>query len=531
MTLTGHHLIAGREAPCDHAPFQAVNPATSEKIDPVFCEATASDADEALRAADSAFDTLRGAPPEVRATLLDTLAEEILALGDALLERAQAETALPLARLTGERGRAVNQCRMFAALIREGSWAEASIDRAQPDRQPLAKPDVRRVLLPVGPVVVFGASNFPFAIGVIGTDTVCALAAGCPVVVKAHPAHPGTCEMLSRAVFNALRKTGLPDACFSMLHGRGHDIGIELVRHPLTQAVAFTGSLKGGRALMDVAAARPNPIPFYGEMGSVNPVFLLPGALKQRGAQIAEAYVGSVTMGVGQFCTNPAVVLGLQGADLAGFVASAAAAARQVAPQTMLHRGICDAYDAGTAVWHTVAGLKLAGESAAAPEPAATQAACRIFTTTLDVLESNEELSREVFGPCSIVTECPDPASLLRFARSLDGQLTAAIHGTPEDLREFAPLVRVLERKVGRIIFNGFGTGIEPCPSMHHGGPYPAASHSFFTSIGTSSIYRFVRPVCYQGFPDDCLPEALQNANPRGSLRLVDGAYSREPLG
>lgn len=526
--ITGPQLIAGREAPCDHAPFHAISPSTNQPLEPAFCEATPAHADEALRAADSAFDALRGASAETRAKLLENIAEEILALGDALLERAHAETALPLARLTGERGRAVNQCKMFAALLREGSWAQATIDRAQPDRQPLAKPDVRRVMVPVGPVVVFGASNFPFAIGVIGTDTVSALASGCPVVVKAHPAHPGTCELLGRAVIKALRTTGLPDASFSMLHGRSTEIGTELVKHPLTQAVAFTGSLRGGRALMDVAAARHNPIPFYGEMGSINPVFVLPGALKENSAKLAESYIGSVTMGVGQFCTNPAIVLGLQSPELSHFVESAGDFAKKAPPQSMLHRGIAETYDAGTAVWSTINGLKLAGQSDAAPDHEATQAACRIYTTTLDVLESNEELRREVFGPCSIVTQCPNLEDMLNFARNLEGQLTAAIHGTADDLREYAPLIRILERKVGRIIFNGFGTGIEPCPSMHHGGPYPAASHSFYTSIGTGSIYRFVRPVCYQGFPDDCLPDALQNSNPTQALRLVDGAYTRD---
>jgi NADP-dependent aldehyde dehydrogenase len=530
MTLTGHHFIAGREAPCNRSPFHATNANTGEQLEPAFCEATADHANEALLAADGAFDALRTASAETRARLLETLAEEIVALGDALLDRAHAETALPMARLTGERGRAVMQCKMFANLIREGSWAEASIDRALPDRQPVPKPDIRRVLMPVGPIVVFGASNFPFAIGIVGTDTLCALAAGCPVVVKGHPAHPGTCEMLARAVMNALRKTGLPDGSFSMLHGRGHDIGIELVKHPLTQAVAFTGSLKGGRALFDVASSRPHPIPFYGEMGSINPVFLLPGALKERAAKIAEGYIGSVTMGVGQFCTNPAVVLGLVSGELKEFIDTASALAKKAAPQSMLHSGIQQAYEAGTAVWHTVKGLNLAGESETPVNAEATQVPTRIFTTTLEVLEGNEELRREVFGPCSIVTECGDLEDLLRFANNLDGQLTATVHGTADDLKEFAPLIRVLERKAGRIVFNGFPTGIEPCPSMHHGGPYPAATHSFFTSIGTGSIYRFVRPVCFQGFPDDALPEALQNANPAGALRLVDGSYSRDAI-
>lgn len=527
MTLTGHHFTAGKAIAPTGALFKATNPSNNQTLDPAFGEGTAL-VDQALEAADAAFDDLRLAPAETRAKFLDTLADEILALGDALLERAHAETALPMARLTGERGRAMNQCKMFAALIREGSWAGLRIDRAQPDRQPLPKPDVRQMLLPIGPVVVFGASNFPFAIGVVGTDTVCALAAGCPVVVKGHPAHPGTCEMLARAVYAALEKSGLPAGAFSLLHGKSNDIGIALVRQPLTRAVAFTGSLRGGRALMNVAASRPEPVPFYGEMGSVNPVFVLPRALKERSAKIAESYVQSVNMGVGQFCTNPAVVLGLKGTDLSDFVSGVAEHAAKVAPATMLHRGICDAFDSGVGAWQKISGLKLAGKSDAAPSKEATQAACQIYTTDLATLESNPDLRHEVFGPCSIITECGSADDLLRFARGLEGQLTASIHGTPEDLREFAPLIRILERKVGRIILNGFGTGIEPCPSMHHGGPYPAASHSFFTSIGTASIYRFVRPVCYQSFPDDCLPEPLRESNASGAWRLVDGKYGRD---
>jgi len=528
MTITGHHLIAGLEVAANGPAFRGINPATGAALEPAFADASEANADAALRAADAAFDGLRLAPPEQRAALLETIAEEIMALGDALLERAHAETALPMARCTGERGRAVGQCKLFASLIRDHSWAEARIDHAIPERQPLPKPDVRRVMLPIGPVVVFGASNFPFAISVAGTDTLCALAAGCPVVVKAHPAHPGTCEMIGRAIVAALVKTGLPPGSFSLLQGSGTEIGIALVKHPLTQAVAFTGSLRGGRALMDVAAARPNPIPFYGEMGSVNPVFVLPGALKERAAKMAEGYIGSVTMGVGQFCTNPAVVIGLDSPELNSFVSTAAEHAAKVAPQSMLHSGICKAYDSGTAAWRDISGLNLAGESAAPTQPEASQAACRIFTTTLDVLEENEELKREVFGPCSIIAAGQSKEAVLRYASALEGQLTAAIHGTEQDLEEYAPLIRILERKVGRIIFNGFGTGIEVCSSMHHGGPYPAASHSFFTSIGTASIYRFVRPVCYQGFPDAALPEALQAKNPRQSWRLIDGQLTQD---
>jgi NADP-dependent aldehyde dehydrogenase len=265
-------------------------------------------------------------------------------------------------------------------------------------------------------------------------------------------------------------------------------------------------------------------------MGSVNPVFLLPGALKERAEKIAEAYVASVNMGVGQFCTNPAILLGLKSQDLETFAVKTSDLVKDVPPSSMLHRGISEAYEAGTAVWHTITGLQKIGQSTANPDHNASQAACRIFKTTLEVVEQNEELQREVFGPCSIITECADLDALLRFANGLEGQLTAALHGTEQDLKDYAPLVRVLERKVGRIIFNGFGTGIEPCPSMHHGGPYPAATHSFFTSIGTDSIYRFVRPVSYQSFPDSELPPALQNANPTRAMRLVDGTLTRDPV-
>ncbi len=530
MQINGHHLIAGAEVAPTGSLFHACHTAKGEALEPAFGDATAEHANGALLSADAAFDDLRLATPETRAAMLESLAEEILALGDALLERAHQETALPMARLTGERGRAVSQCKMFAALLREGSWLSPTIDRAQPDRQPLPKPDVRKVHVAIGPVAVFGASNFPFAIGVVGTDTVCALAAGCPVVVKGHPAHPGTCELLARAVYKALLKHSLPAGCFSLLQGRGNEIGLTLVKHPLTQAVAFTGSLRGGRALFDAASARPNPIPVYAEMGSINPVFLLPGALQERGEQIAEAYIQSVNMGVGQFCTNPAIVLGMSGAALENFTAKTAELAKNVPPASMLHRGIAESYEAGTAVWHTIGGLKMAGHSESNADHRASQAACRIFKTKLDVLEHNEELQREVFGPCSIITECASLDDLLRFASKLEGQLTASLHGTEQDLRDYAPLVRVLERKVGRIIFNGFGTGIEPCPAMHHGGPYPAASHSHFTSIGTGSILRFVRPVCYQGFPDGELPLALQNTNPTGAMRLVDGALTRDSL-
>ena len=528
MELQGKHLIGGRAAAAPSGTFRAAAAATGQPLEPPYHEATAAEVDSALRGADSVFERLRTAPPEQRANLLDAIADEIGALGDALLERAHSETGLPLARLTAERGRTVNQTRLFARLIREGSWIEARIDRGQPDRTPLPKPDVRRMLVPLGPVVVFGASNFPLAIGVVGTDTVCALAAGCPVVVKGHPAHPGTGEMLGTAVQRALEKVGLPPESFALLHGAGHELGLALVRHPATRAVAFTGSLRAGRALADAAAARPDPIPVYAEMGSTNPVFLLPGALEQRAEQIAEAYVGSVTMGVGQFCTNPGIVLGMQAPSLDRFLDAAGRLASAAPPATMLHAGIHRTFAEGLERITGTKGVQVVGRSAAAQGGDAAQAPCAVFATTPETLDAEPWLRDELFGPSSIVVRCASVDEMVRYAESLEGQLTATLHGTEDDLKEYAPLVRVLERKVGRLVFNGFPTGIEVCAAMHHGGPYPATTDPHFTSIGTAAIYRFVRPVCYQGFPDAALPDELRDRNIRGIWRLVDEQFTQD---
>ncbi len=523
MTLHGQSIIAGKTTVADDTTFQVQNPATSALLEPLFHEATASLADAALRAADAAFDEFRAKSPEDRAALLEAIAEGIEALGDELLQRAHAETGLPMARLTAERGRTCGQTRLFAKLVRDRTWLDVRIDRGDASRQPIPKPDVRRMMQPVGPVVVFGASNFPLAISVAGTDTVSALGAGCPVVVKAHPGHPGTSEMIANAINDALKKTGMPTGAFSLVQGKGKDIGLALVRHPLACAVAFTGSLRGGRALFDAAAARPEPIPFYGELGSVNPVFLLPGALKERAEKIAEGFVGALTMGVGQFCTNPGQVFGLQSDDFGKFREKTSALVKAYAPATMLHGGISAAFDSGVERLGSVKGVELLAKSDAPAQGDASQAAATVFSTDGATYAANATLREEVFGPASIVTHCGNKEELERIAESLDGQLTAAIHGTVEDLKEHARLVRILERKAGRIIFNGFGTGIEVCPSMHHGGPYPSSTHSFFTSIGTAAIYRFVRPVCYQGFPDECLPKPLQNNNDRAAWRMIDG--------
>lgn len=523
MTLHGQSIIAGVPTPEFGDSFHPVNPATGENLEPPIQEALGSLADAAMEAADRDFDEFRAKAPEERAKFLEAIAAGLEGLGDALLQRAHAETALPMARLTAERGRMTMQARLFANLIREGTWLEARIDRAMPDRQPLPKPDVRRMMQPLGPIVVFGASNFPFAISVAGTDTVSALGAGCPVIVKAHPGHPGTCEMVATVISAAAKKTGMPPGVFSMLQGKSNYIGMALAKHPLTCAVAFTGSLKGGRALFDACGGRPRPIPFYGELGSVNPVFLLPGALRERAQQMAEAFVTSLTMGVGQFCTNPGLVFGLKSAEFGSFMDKTASLVKAWQPSTMLHAGISSAFDGGVERVASIHGMRLAAKSEAPADALASQAAATVFITDMKTFSENDGLHEEVFGPTSVVTYCDSKEDLERLAETFDGQLTASIHGTEEDLKENARLVRILERKVGRIIFNGFGTGIEVCPSMHHGGLYPAATHSFFTSIGTAAIYRFVRPVCYQGFPDECLPEPLQNKNANGAWRMVDG--------
>lgn len=508
MTLTGQHFIAGNRSANGSSTFTGIDPSTGDELPTTFHDATLEEIDAAVTAAQSAFFELQKVSGDKLADFIELIATKIEEAGDTLLDRVHAETALPMGRCQGERGRTCNQTRIFAQMARDSSWRQPRIDVGDPNRKP-PKPDVRTMLYGIGPVAVFGASNFPLAIGVVGTDTICALAAGCPVVVKAHPAHPGTCEILGSIVTEAVKECGLPAGTFSMLQSNTNESGAEFVRHPGICAVAFTGSLRGGRALYDIACSRPNPIPFYGEMGSSNPVFLLPGALAERSEQIAEGYVQSVTMGVGQFCTNPAIVLGLESETLDSFISTASEAASNYAPQTMLHPGIHKAYESGRQQLGGTDGVTQVGISASAADETAHEAACAIYSADFSVLDSSEELE-EIFGPSSTVYKCQSRDQMMKFASELDGHLTATIHGTEQDLLDHADLVNILQHKVGRIVFNGFPTGIEVCNAMHHGGPYPAATHSFFTSIGHESIYRFTKPVCFQGFPESMLPEQLK---------------------
>lgn len=516
--LTGKNLIAGELADSTEGRFTACG-ALAE-----FEEASSTHVDRALVAAAQAAQDYRRLPADARAAFLDGVADAI-ERAEGLLEAANAETALPPERLAGERARTVGQLRMFAHVVREGSWVNAHIDRALPDRKPLPKPDIRRMSIPIGPVAVFAASNFPLAFSVAGGDTASALAAGCPVVVKAHPAHPATSELAARAIVTAAQAAGMPPGVFSMLHSTRHDVGTALVRHPLTKAVAFTGSLRAGRALFDVAAQRPDPIPVYAEMGSVNPVFVLPRALAERTDAIAAGLKQSVMMGVGQFCTSPGLTIGIDDERFDQFVRQVEALIADAPPGTMLYPALFESYESGIRRLSAVAGTRTTRASVAGAPDA--QARPTLLDTSARTFLEHRELGEEVFGPSTVVVRCATRAEMETVAHHLDGQLTATIHGTPEDLVEYASLVSILEDKAGRLIFNGFPTGVEVCASMQHGGPYPASTDSRTTSVGSAAIHRFVRPVAWQNFPQASLPPELQDGNPRGIWRQVDGEMTR----
>lgn len=530
MILHGRSIIAGQLDTSAGRTFHPVSPLDSKPIEPSFHECTLAEVDQALWQAEEAFALYRKTSAEARATFLEAIADEILALGDDLLQRCHQETGLPLDRLTGERGRTCGQLKMFAGLVREGSWVDARIDTAQPERTPLPKADIRRLLAPLGPVVVFGSSNFPLAFSVAGGDTASALAAGCPVVVKAHRAHPGTSELVAGAIVRAIDKCGLPHGTFSMLHGAGNEIGIALVKHPLARAAGFTGSRLAGRALFDAASARPEPIPVFAEMSSLNPLVILPGALRERGEQIAQGLKTSVTMGVGQFCTKPGLVFGLGSPEFEKFAEDFAALMRAAQPATMLHPGICRAFHDGIEAMEKVPGVVRVAESDNDPDLTKTQGEPTVFATDVEDFLAKRALHEEIFGPFTLLVSARSFAELEAALKSLEGQLTATLHATPGDLAEASDLLDILDRKAGRLILNGFPTGVEVCPSMHHGGPYPATTDERFTSVGTAAIQRWARPVCYQSFPADLLPPELRNENPGGIMRTLNSALTREAV-
>ncbi|OZF37487.1 aldehyde dehydrogenase (NADP(+)) [Rhodococcus sp. 14-2483-1-2] len=522
--LTGRMIIAGVPVFGGGTQIHGIDPSTGANLDPAYGHGDNADVEKACAAAAEAFADYRATSSETRAQFLETIADNIAALGDTLIERAVAESGLPLARITGEVGRTTGQLRLFASVLREGSWNGARIDPAQPDRTPLPRADIRQRQIPLGPVAVFGASNFPLAFSVAGGDTASALAAGCPVVVKAHDAHPGTSELVGRAIADAVSSTGMPSGTFSLLFGSGRGLGTALVTDPRIKAVGFTGSRSGGTALVAAAAGRREPIPVYAEMSSINPVFVMDGALATRGAELGRAFVASLTMGSGQFCTNPGLVIAVDSPGLQSFTEAATAAVEESAPTTMLTPNIASSYADGVATLSDAVTVVARGSDSDAPN------VCRaaLFETDADTFLTSEDAQAEVFGASSLIVRCTDAQQVRDVAALLEGQLTATIHADESDHTEAGKLLSVLELKAGRILFDGWPTGVEVGHAMVHGGPFPATSDSRTTSVGSLAIDRFLRPVSYQDVPKTLLPTAIADGNPEGIFRRIDGQLTQD---
>ncbi len=509
------------------AAFAGVNPATGLPLEPQFFSASADDLERAASLAQAAMPVYSNLSGKAKGAFLRQIAAAIEAAAPAIIKRANLETALPEPRLQGELGRTCNQLRMFAELVEEGSWLDARIDNADPNRKPQPKPSIRSMHRALGPVAVFGASNFPLAFSVAGGDTASALAAGNPVIVKAHPAHPGTSALVGHAVRESVKACGLPEGVFSLLFDAGIDIGVQLVKHPVIKAVGFTGSFAGGKALMKLAAERPEPIPCYSEMGSVNPIFVLPGALNKRGSAMATGLQASFTLGGGQMCTKPGLVFIPQEDGTPGFISELGERVSSTPAQTLLTKAIADRYTA--AVKGRVKDAAIQAQGAVVESTAAATVQASLFVADWKDLVAHEELAQEIFGPTTVVVGYQDRKQLLAVAEQLEGHLTATLQGDESDLADYADLIEILSRKAGRLILNAYPTGVEVCHSMVHGGPFPATSDGRSTSVGSQAIFRFTRLVCYQSFPDAALPDALKSGNPLGILRMVDGERTRKP--
>jgi NADP-dependent aldehyde dehydrogenase len=527
MNLHGSSIVNGAPRSGSGAAFTGFNPASGICLDPAFRSASLDDVEFAANLADEAFAVYGRLPGRKKAEFLRHIAAGIESIASELVERAHRETALPEKRLQGEVGRTVGQLRLFAQVVEDGSWTMARIDPALPDRAPMPRADIRSVLRPLGPVAVFGASNFPLAFSVAGGDTASALAAGNPVIVKAHPAHPGTSELVGQVIAQSVRACGLPAGTFALLFDAGNEVGAALVQHPKVKAVGFTGSLAAGKALMQLAAARPEPIPCFMEMSSTNPFFVLPQALRAQGAQIAAGLFGSFTMGVGQFCTKPGLVYLPQNEAADEFVAELTARTKQAASSPMLTEGICRSYSSRIAEWQRHKAVELLQKGVASGEAGSAQGVPALFQISGNNLLRDRALANEIFGPCTLIVRYESREELLALARGLEGQLTATLYGTDEDLAASSDLIAILEGKAGRLIVNGYPTGVEVCHAMVHGGPYPATSDGRTTSVGSQAIFRFVRPVCYQDFPQAALPEELKDENPLGIWRMVNGTFTQ----
>lgn len=516
MEIIGKSIIGFSRGESSETTFTGFNPATGESVEPNFYSAGMEELNKACELAESARIAFGKVSGKDKAKFLRQIADNIEALGDVLIERATLETGLPNARFVGERGRTCAGLRMFADLVEKGDWVDARLDTPNPDRQPLPKPDVRSMLRPLGTVTVFCASNFPLAYSVAGGDTASALAAGCPVIVNAHFAHPGTAELVGLAVSEAVKTCGLPEGVFSLIFSKGYEIGQALVKNPHVKAVGFTGSRVGGRALMDIAAARPEPIPVYAEMSSVNPIFILPSAMKKNFEGIATGLHGSVTLGAGQFCTKPGFVVLPEVEETKQFTEKFSELISQTPKHPLLTEGIKNNFEklsSGRQTKLTSAQNDLQGFDV---NPS-------VFQTDASKFLSDESLEAEIFGPTTLFVQSNKRDELLEIARKMEGQLTATIHGTPEDLVEYADLIAILETKVGRLVFNGYPTGVEVGDAMVHGGPFPATSDSRTSAVGTRAIRRFCRFVAFQNFPNVALPDELKDANPLGIMRMIDG--------
>ena len=526
--ITGKNYLGHQLSALGTKTYKTFNSQLNIENEHVFTEATSDEINAAANLATKAFKAYSKKSGKEKAAFLKAIANEIEALGEALITTYTSESGLPAGRAMGERGRTVGQLRAFANHIEDGTWVDASIDTAQPDRQPLPKVDLRKMNVALGPIVVFGASNFPLAFSTAGGDTAAAFAAGCPVIVKSHPMHAGTGEMVASAVIKAAEKTGMPNGVFSNLNSSGIEVGQQLVQHPAIKGVGFTGSIRGGRALFDLASKRTEPIPVFAEMGSINPVVLLPEALDDKAAEWAKTYAGSITLGSGQFCTNPGLLLGIKGEGLTSFTNTLAEEIIMIEPTCMLHPAIIGAYDSNKAAalmqpeLNVIADYNLDTQS-----NYARQIVSKVSGATF---LANPVLHNEVFGPFSLVVECENEKQLEAIIDKLEGQLTGTIIASNAELAKKANIVSALQNRVGRIIFNGVPTGVEVCPSMQHGGPYPASTDSRFTAVGVDSIKRWVRPFSFQSWPNEMLPDELKNENPLGISRLVNGRISDKKI-
>ena len=524
--ITGKNYIGNSPENNGNDTFQAYNATEFKLLDEMFYCATEEETNSAIELATKAFQEYKSFSAEKKATFLESIAEEILNLGEELVNTAMSESALPEGRIIGERGRTINQLKMFARLLREGSWIEATIDTAIPDREPIPKPDLRKYRQAVGPVVIFGASNFPLAFSTAGGDTASALAAGCPVIVKSHPSHPGIGELVASAIIKAAEKNNIPNGVFSFLNDSGFKVGTQLVQHPDVKSIAFTGSLTGGKALFDLASNRTEPIPVFAEMGSINPVFIFPEKLKVNYEELAQGLAGSITLGVGQFCTNPGLIFTVENEALEAFIKSLSTHIQKSVPGKMLNKGIVENYSAKRKKMLSEKGIVVEGTSDLQDGFGSPTVVSVEGSTFLE----NPDLHEEVFGPFSLIVKCKNFEEMLHITGTLEGQLTATFQADRDELINHKNIVDIVKEKVGRLIFNGVPTGVEVCSSMHHGGPYPASTDSRFTSVGTDAIKRFTRPICYQDWPNELLPDELKNENPLNIWRLVDNKFTQNKI-